>query len=428
MTVFESKRLGESYSAERLPNGLTLLLCPMPGFRTAYAGITAEVGSIDRCFSLDGGPLITLPDGVAHFLEHKLFENADGDAFDKYAKTGANANAFTSFTNTTYLFTCTDHFEENLRILLGFVSDPWFTDGSVAKEQGIIGQEIEMYADDPDWQGFSMLMSALYSAVPLGADIAGSRGSISRITPALLYDCYRAFYSPANLTLTVAGRFDPAAVREICGEFFRTSVSPRVCRPEPEEPREIVRSRITRRMSVSLPQFSIGFKERPLAEGERAFRPVLMEMLLDMLVSDVSSLYRRLYDGGLINDSFSSDVMTFRSHCAVTFSGESRDPEAVFSALCETFDRARREGLDRRAFERSRKAIYARLLKSLANPESAASTVFDFYFAKSNVYDIIEQTAAVQFRDLETLLSEILDGRYAAMSVTLPQDEPEGEN
>ena len=428
MTVFTSERLGERYTSERLPNGLTLLLCPMPAFRNAYAGIAANFGSIDRSFSVDGGPMLTLPDGVAHFLEHKLFENADGDAFDKYAKTGANANAFTSFTNTNYLFTSTGHFAENLRILLGFVSAPWFTAESVAKEQGIIGQEIEMYADDPDWQGFSMLMSALYSVVPLGADIAGSRESIAKITPELLYDCYRAFYDPHKLTLVVSGRFDPDEVRSICGEFFAGREPADVRFPVLSEPREIVRSRVERRMPVALPQFSIGFKERPLGEREQAFRPILLELLLDMLTSDVSAFYRRLYDGGIINDAFSNDVMTFREHCTVMFSGESREPERVFDALCTEFERARREGLDRRAFERSRRAVYARQIRRLSTPESAASFILDSYFAKSNVYDIIEQTAAAKFQDVEALLSETLDGRYAAMGVILPQDEAEGEH
>ena len=421
--TYRSKRLGEQYSVTRHKSGMTLLFYPMPSFRSAYVSVTARIGSVDCAYRTDGAAGFTrLPDGVAHFLEHKLFENEDGDAFAKYARTGASANAYTSFSQTSYLFSTTDHFREALDILLGFVTQPYFTADSVAKEQGIIGQEIGMYDDDPDWQSYNGVLGALYQRFPLNRDIAGSRASIAEITAPLLYDCYHAFYNPPNLTLTAAGRFDPAVILDACDRLVPETPPVAVQGPAYDEPAGVAERRVERRMAISLPVFTIGFKERALPPEQLTLRALYTEILLDMLVSDVSSFYRKLYDAQLINDSFSHEVMTCRGQWLSLFSGESRDPDAVFAALCETFDAARRQGLDRKAFARSRRAIYGRLMKSFDNVEAAASTILEYHFANVCVYDIIEKIATVSFEEIAALLDEVLRGENAALSVVLPNE------
>ena len=215
-TVIKSARLGQEMVKIKHPSGLTMLLCPMPGYSTAYATFTANVGSVDTGFKTQGDvAVVDVPEGIAHFLEHKMFENEDGDAFAKYAKTGASANAYTSFDKTAYLFACTDRFEESLEILLDFVRRPYFTKESVQKEQGIIGQEIRMYDDDGEWRVQFNLLQALYHNHPVRIDIAGTVESIAEIDDQLLYRCYRTFYNLNNMVLCVAGNFDIDAVLRV---------------------------------------------------------------------------------------------------------------------------------------------------------------------------------------------------------------------
>ncbi|MEG2203785.1 MAG: pitrilysin family protein, partial [Oscillospiraceae bacterium] len=220
MPEITSMRLGESYTKIDHPSGLTLMLCPMKGFSTAYALFAARVGSIDDAFSLGDGAYTEVPAGIAHFLEHKLFESEEGDAFDLYAKTGASANAYTSFDRTAYLFACTDHFAESLEILINLVTHPYFTEQTVQKEQGIIGQEIRMYEDDPEWRVYFNLLGALYHNHPIRVDIAGTVESISKISAETLYRCHQAFYNLNNMVLSVAGNFEIDTVLAACDRLL----------------------------------------------------------------------------------------------------------------------------------------------------------------------------------------------------------------
>ena len=303
--VIESPVLGERVLRVDHPSGLTILMCPMAGYTTTYAMFSAKVGSIDTTFKTQREEdFVEVPPGIAHFLEHKMFECEDGDAFAKYAKTGANANAFTSFDRTAYLFSCTGNFRESIEILLDFVSRPYFTPETVQKEQGIIGQEIRMYDDDPGWRSLFNLLQTLYRENPVRLDIAGTTESIAEITSNLLYRCYHTFYSLGNMVLTVAGNFRPEDVLEAADKILQAGEKVEIQWRKAEEPQEVAGHYVEQSLPVSTPLFQIGFKGEAGDSLENMKRQLADEVLKEILCGESSPLYRRLYDGGLINSSF----------------------------------------------------------------------------------------------------------------------------
>ncbi|MBQ4094296.1 MAG: insulinase family protein, partial [Oscillospiraceae bacterium] len=310
-SIIRHEKLGEQYVKAVLENGLTVLVYEMPQKSSVSVQLSAAIGSVTKCFELDGQS-IELPAGVAHFLEHKLFESEQGDAFTLFAKTGASANAFTSFDRTTYLFNTTINALQSLRILIRFVNAPHFTEQTVAKEQGIIGEEIRMYEDDPGWQLIFSLFRLLYKDLPINEDIAGSRESIAQITPQMLYDCCKAFYAPKNMVLAVAGNISAEDVLAVCEqEYAQIKTEQHISRELPvDEQQEIVAPFSTRSMEVAQRMFAMGYKEQPLAEADRIRRETMMDMLLDLVAGESTEFYRELYEEGLINDSFSGGYYT----------------------------------------------------------------------------------------------------------------------
>ena len=255
-TILSSPILGERLLRVEHPTGLTILMCPMEGFSTAYAMFAAKVGSIDTTFKTQKEEdFVEVPAGIAHFLEHKMFECEDGDAFAKYAKTGASANAYTSFDRTAYLFSCSDNFRESMEILLDFVTKPYFTPETVQKEQGIIGQEIRMYDDDPGWRSLFNLLGALYHVNPVKLDIAGTTDSIAQITSDLLYRCYHTFYNLRNMVLVVAGNFQPEVVLELADKVLKKGEDITVQWRRADEPAPVVAHYVEQALPVSTPLF-----------------------------------------------------------------------------------------------------------------------------------------------------------------------------
>ena len=289
---------------QTLPSGLTVLVRPMPGYSSTHVIYATKFGSIDRDFCLNG-QTVHLPAGVAHFLEHKMFEDEDGDAFAKYAKTGANANAFTSFDRTCYLFTATQQLDESLDVLLGMVGHPYFTEQTIAKEQGIIGQEIKMYDDSPDWRLITGLFECLYHSHPIRSDIAGTVESIAEITPAMLYDSCKAFYAPGNMVLAAAGNTTMEQILAACKRHGLMEPRPaeKVQRLWATEPMTLAATEKTLTMPVSKPCFGVGFKEEPLSADDLRTE-ALYDLVLSCIVGGMSPLYRRLYDEGLVNPGF----------------------------------------------------------------------------------------------------------------------------
>ena len=418
-----SERVQESYQKIDHPSGLTLLLYPMEGFSSAYAMLTTDYGSVDMAFRTDPQADFTrIPAGTAHFLEHKMFENEDGDAFAKYAATGASANAFTSFDKTSYLFGCADHFEESLRILLEFVTTPYFTQQTVSKEQGIIGQEIKMYDDNPDWRVLFNLLKAMYVKHPIAIDIAGTVESIAEITADSLYETYRAFYNLRNMVLTVAGSFSPDAVVRIADEMLRPAPQLQLERDFVQEPEQVAQQRIEQKFPVASPMFALGLKVCPADPKTIAANSIVNEIVNEVLAGDASPLYRRLYDSGLINATFDSETDCGKDFSTVIFSGESKDPDRVAREILQEIERIQKEGIDPAAFERGKKAVYGRYIRMLNRPDSIANAMVGAHFSGLGLYDLLEIAANATQEQAQQRLTEDYRTENASLSVISPLD------
>ncbi len=417
--------IGESYYTVKHKSGLRIFIYPKEDFSKTYAIFGTKFGSIDRVFSADNGEKIVLPDGIAHFLEHKLFEDEDGDAFEKYAKTGASANAFTSFDKTAYLFSCTDQLVESLRILLTFVQSPYFTKESVAKEQGIIGQEIGMYDDDPQWQVLFGLLRALYHHHPVKIDIAGTVASIAEINDEILYKCYRAFYNLSNMALCICGRVGDVdkLLSEIEG-CLKDTEPVAIERFYEEEPDDIVTRREEKRLSVSVPLFTFGYKEKAeevnVSADEIARNELVTQMLNEIVAGQSSDFYNDMYQKGLINSTFDYEYMFSRGYGVNMFSGESEDPDQVFEAFKKRVETLKKEGLYKDAFERARKVVYARLVRGFNSVENLASTQLSCYFTGVDLFDYLHIAKEITIEHASQRLNTLFDEKMLALSVVLP--------
>lgn len=422
MELRSGRWVDDSYYKIHHPSGLTLCLFPQEGFHTTYAIFGTKYGSIDNCFQRqDEDHPEQVPEGIAHYLEHKLFESEEGDAFSRYAQTGASANAFTSFETTCYLFSCTDHFYESLEILLDFVQSPYFTEETVRKEQGIIGQEIKMYDDDPQWRLMFNYLRSMYHAYPIRSDIAGTVDSIAKITPEHLYRCYNTFYNLGNMVLAVAGNFQVDKVREICDRMLKPSPLLPVRRVFPEEPDSVVCSKVEEHLPVALPLFQFGFKE-PVGQTVRSEREVAaMEVLLETMASEASPLYRRLLDEELINESsFSYEYFEGNGYATIMFSGESRNPQAVAQALLQEAERFQKEGIPQEAFKRSKRALYGDMVSSLNNMGSVANGLVNMTLRGRDLFTYMDCLADVKPEDVADKLPRVFREEQSVLSTILP--------
>ena len=306
MELHEFPALGERFYEEILPNGLRLRVIPKPGFAKTFAIFVTDYGSMDRNALVDGVPM-QAPAGVAHYLEHKMFDLPDCNVMQEFTRTGASPNAFTSYGVTAYYFDCTEAFDENLRLLLRYVSTPYFTEESVEKERGIIGQEIQMYQDNPGSRLMENLHQAMYETHPIREAILGTHESIARITPQVLYACHKAFYQPSNMLLIAIGDIDPEQVAAACREVLPESAGGAVQKDYgPAEPLTVKTHRVQAAMEVAMPMFAAGFKCTPPQRGEDSLRAMLLGSLAaDVLAGESSDLYTRLYRDSLIDSSFS---------------------------------------------------------------------------------------------------------------------------
>ena len=416
--IHESKELRERLYEIDHSSGLKIFVMPKANYKSTYAVFGTKYGSIDTCFKRsDQKEYTRVPEGIAHFLEHKLFESEELDAFTRYAETGASANAFTSFDKTCYLFQCSDRFADSLKILLDFVTHPYFTKETVEKEQGIIGQEITMYYDVPGWMSTFNLLRCLYKNHPVRIDIAGTVESISQITDKLLYDCYHTFYNLNNMALAVVGNVTPEEVIKVCDEMLKKSEDVTIERVFDEEPRDIVKSYEEYHIAMSMPVFSFGYKEACKTPQRTVQETVEMEILLEILAGETSNLYSSLFEKGLINSTFSKEYFTGNGYEAVIFEGESTDAKAVAQAIKEEVARLRKEGISDQAFESARRSLYGREIMSYNVTDDVANAVIGCYFAGYSIFDPLEVYKNVKKEDVEKLLSEKLDEKYSALSV-----------
>lgn len=417
--IFTDQKLGESYIKAVHPSGLTVYICEKPAYASAYALFGTKYGSIDTRFRVKGGDWVDVPEGIAHFLEHKLFESEEGDAFTRYAETGAYANAFTSFDRTCYLFSCSGRFADSFAILLDFVQSPYFTKETVDKEQGIIGQEIRMYDDDPDWRVLFNLLTAMYKNHPVRIDIAGTVDSIAQIDDKLLYTCYNTFYNPANMFICVAGNVEADKVLGQIEASLKPVEKVEVERGRFDEPDEVVKRKAEQRLSVSQPLFCYGFKE-PCPTPEKSLADkVYTNLLLELAVGEASPLYNRLLAEGLINKNFGAEYFTGHGYAAPIFQGESKDPDKVAAAIAAEFRRLKEEGIDPAAFETVRRKLYGRSVMRFNGVESVAMGLVEAAMQGNRLFDELEIYRMAKPEDLTGRL-DIFDEEKSALSVILP--------
>ncbi len=416
ITEIKSKRAGDKYFKIDHLSGLTIYVYPKEGYNSAYAIFGTRYGSINTCFSVDDGAKITVPDGIAHYLEHKLFESEDGDAFVRYAKTGANANAYTSFEKTCYLFSCTDKFDESLEILLDFVQDPYFTAQTVAKEQGIIGQEIKMYDDSPEWRVMFNMLEGMYKHHPVKIDIAGTVDTIAEITADKLYDVYNVFYNLNNMVICVSGNITVEQVLKTADKMLKPSDKRKITNYFEDEPYEINEPYVEQSFPVSMPLFNLGFKEkadRILNEKQLA----QTDILLSMIASQTSVLYRNLMDANLINSSFSYELFEGPGYCSVIFGGESRAPKQAAEMIKQYINKLKNQGLDEKDFEIAKKAVYGDIVSSLNSVSSISNAIADYHFNGNEMFAYIDAIADTSFEDVSKRLAEMLDVSNCTLSV-----------
>lgn len=423
MEKLEFPRVGEQMYHQVLDNGLHIFVVPKPGFQKSYAFFATNYGGMDMKFKLDGQDMDT-PAGVAHYLEHKMFDTKEGNALQELAANGASPNAFTSNAITGYYFESTEKFEENLRILLSFVSIPYFTKESVDKEQGIIGQEIGMIEDNPEWQVYKRLMQALYRTSPARVSVAGSVESISHITAQTLYDCHKAFYTPANMCLVVVGDLEPDAVFSLAEEVLPRESGSAIARDYGEE-KELtpLEAETSCQMEIAMPTFLLGFKCPPMSGGQEQMRRTLIgELACDVLLGDSSPLYARLYSQGLINGTFGYSFDTLPGVAYAYIGGDSKDPHAVAELVLQEVQRLVREGIDADYFGRILRANYGSTLKSLNSFESIAISLVEGCFEGYDPLLFPEMYDSITQEDLLTFMRENLCREHMALSVVYPKE------
>ena len=418
LKYIKSDITGEEMHYGTHSSGLGIYLIPKKDYSKTFAIFGTRYGSVDSKFIVPGESEITeVPDGIAHYLEHKMFDQPDGsNVFDKFARYGGNANAFTSFNRTAYLFEATANIEENLEALMDYVQSPYYTDETVQKEQGIIGQEIKMYDDSGNWKLFFNLLNCLYQNHPVKKEIAGTVESISRITPEYLYKCYNTFYNLSNMSVVVVGNFDVNSVLGVIEKGIKKNepFNEEIKKIYEEEPSEIAKPYAEQSLSVAAPLFMIGFKDTDVGYGgERLLKKYIeTSILLKMLFGKSSRLYKSLYEKGLINNTFGSEYTMQPSYGYSAIEGESKEPKAVYEAVIAEIDRVRSEGLNEDDFNRIKKVLWGEYIRSLGDVEEYAVTI-DYF----NYYDVYK---TVTFEDVKNRFDTHFKKDKSVLSVINP--------
>ena len=403
----KNSRIGERCYKYTHSSGVTICLCPMESYSTVNAQFAVKFGSEDNRYRIDGGEEVIIPDGTAHYLEHKLFESPEKDALALFAETGASCNAGTSYDSTAYYFACADNFERNLEILLDFVQHPFFTPENVEKERGIISQEITMYQDNPGWRVLMELLKGIYKENPIKTDIAGTVESISEITDKTLYDVYEAFYNPSNMYISIAGNFDMDKAIEVCERCLLPRTPAKLETIPYTEPYEVVTHSMEMKMPVAKPQFAIGFK-RPDADGQEALDEyIYYNMLVDIIFGDTSDFYKRMRDCGMLNDAFRVSVFMGRGFVLPLITGESDDPDAVLEEMKKELRRFKAEPPTKEIYNRIKKQTYGSAVRGYNSTETVSQYMMDAMLAGLSPYSLVDTAAEASYEEMCRKLSEL---------------------
>lgn len=416
--------LQETVFRETLPNGMPIAVVARPDFTKKLVYFVTDYGAVHTEFSLEGEK-IQAPAGIAHYLEHKLFDMPDRDVSAEFAALGASVNAFTGYDLTAYYFTCTQNFTQCLKLLLEFVSTPYFTQQSVDKEQGIIGQEIGMHADSPDARVFENLMTAMYENHSVRVPILGTQESISRITPELLRQCHQAFYRPKNMFLCVVGDVDPAEVSQIARQLLPVTDQARVTVKRQWQETMTCPSPFTREnMEVAMPTFQLGFKCEPPENGEQAvFWEAVGDLAAEALFGESSQLYLRLYEDGIIDGSFGGGFETVDNMALLTASGDSENPEAVRAAILQQAEKIAREGIPQPDFLRMKRSALGRRIRDLDSFDSIAFRLCAYHFSGFDYFRFPQIYRKVEIGDIQEFLRRVVTPQRCSLSVIYPNQE-----
>lgn len=421
MQIIENIKLKEKLYVEKLENGLTIMILPRKTTQKKYAMWGVNFGSIDNHFiNPDNNKEIKIPDGVAHFLEHKMFEQENGvNSLDALSSLGVDANAYTTNDYTTYLFECTDNFYEALDELMDYVQHPYYTDENVEKEKGIIGQEINMYDDYPTWKVYMNAMECLYHNNPVKLDIAGTIESITPITKETLYDCYNTFYTPSNMLMVITGDFEPERlIQEIKNRIVKNENKGEIKRIYPEEPEEINKEKIEAVMDVNNPIFVIAIKDKTLEnETEQVKKHIAIEILLNIIAGKSSKLYKELYEKGIVMSPLDLDYEFSKQYAHIVISGQSNEPERVMKELKKEIEKLKKEGLEKQQFERIKKKIYGDYITEYNDISGVARMLMADYFKGINSFEYIENHKQVTKEYAEKILKEIFDENKMVISI-----------
>jgi len=407
--------------------GLNVYILPRPTYKKQFAIYAAHYGSNDSHFVVPGDTQpIKVPEGIAHFLEHKLFEKQDGNVFEEYSKLGANPNAFTSFTTTAYHFTSTGNFYECLDILIDFVGDPYFTDQTVEKEKGIITQEITMYQDNPNWRVYFNLLKGLYHEHPVRNDIAGTVESIQKIDKDTLYKCYETFYHPSNMVLFATGDIDAdTVIKKVEAYFSKRDLSKqdRIDRIYPDEPKEVAEPVIKEKLPVPRPLFLLGFKDKVERRSSQQLLDhlILNDIIVDMLIGPASELYNRLYEEGLIDSTFSADYVGEMEYGHIILGGESADPEKVVDMVYREIEKVKSKPWEQEYFLRLKRKKIGEYIRSFNSLESVGVMFVSLFFRDIGLFEYLERLERMNYEELRTHFNMFFDDYQSSLSMILPR-------
>ncbi|KAB7668722.1 EF-P 5-aminopentanol modification-associated protein YfmH [Bacillus sp. B1-b2] len=408
------EQLQEELYYEQLDNGLKVYILPKKGFNKTFCTFTTKYGSVDNTFiPLDGNDFNQVPDGIAHFLEHKLFEKEDGDVFQDFSKNGASANAFTSFTRTAYLFSSTSNVEKNLETLINFVQDPYFTEKTVEKEKGIIGQEITMYDDNPDWRLYFGLIQNMFVHHPVKIDIAGTIESISHITKDMLYECYHTFYHPSNMLLFIIGPVEPeeyiAKIKENQAKKDYQNHS-EIKRKFEEEPEHVSQEKQVLKMNVHTSKCLVGIKAIDVNQSgkEMLKNELSINLLLDALFSESSENYQHLFQEGLIDDTFSYDYTQEQGFGFAMIGGDTSNPDGLENAIKEILRSAKNIEFSNETLQRTKKKKIGAFLRAVNSPEYIANQFTRYAFNDMNLFDVVPTLEEITIEDIKYAANRLI--------------------
>jgi predicted Zn-dependent peptidase len=421
-------QLQEELYYEKLNNGLDVYILPKKGFNKTFATFTTKYGSIDNQFVPKGeAEFAKVPDGIAHFLEHKLFEKEDGDVFQQFSKQGASANAFTSFTRTAYLFSSTSNFERNLETLMDFVQEPYFSEKTVEKEKGIIGQEITMYDDNADWRLYFGLIQNMYKNHPVKIDIAGTIDSIAKITKDMLYQCYYTFYHPSNMLLFVVGPVDV----ENTMKFIKENQDKKAIEQQPEikrkfedEPNEVAEKKKVLEMNVQTSKCLVGIKalNQQLNGEEMLKNELATNLLLDLLFGKSSDNYQKLYSEGLIDETFSYDFTSEQGFGFAMLGGDTGEPNRLEETLEKMLkDAATGNGITEDGLVKAKKKRIGAFLRSVNSPEYIANQFTRYAFNEMNLFDVVPTLEKITLEDVKIIAADFISEERFTVCQVVPK-------